>query len=287
MPFLYFFITVTPLLSFPNAKLNLGLYVTAKRPDSYHALETVFLPLPWADVLEVLPAPKGQLASDLTLTGRPIPGEAATNLCLKAYELLKADFPDLPAVQMQLHKLVPIGAGLGGGSADAAFALRAISDVFGLKLTTGQLEDYARRLGADCAFFIQNTPRLAREKGDVFEPIDLNLTGTPCVVVYPGLHISTAQAFAGIVPQAPAQALREALAQPMSTWRTTVFNDFEKSLAPTYPVLADIKQQLYDAGATYASLSGSGSAVYGLFPELAEAPALVWPSEYQVWRGSL
>ncbi|MDO7887439.1 4-(cytidine 5'-diphospho)-2-C-methyl-D-erythritol kinase [Hymenobacter cheonanensis] len=275
------------MLSFPNAKLNLGLYVTAKRPDGYHALETVFLPLPWADVLEVLPAPKGQLAPDLTLSGRPIPGEVATNLCLKAYELLKADFPSLPAVQMQLHKIVPIGAGLGGGSADAAFALRAISDVFGLNLTTGQLESYARRLGADCAFFIQNTPRLALEKGDVFEPIDLNLAGTPCVVVYPGLHISTAQAFAGIVPQAPAHPLRTALARPMAEWRHTVFNDFEKSLAPVHPLLADIKQQLYEAGATYASLSGSGSAVYGLFPGLAEAPALAWPGEYLVWRGVL
>ena len=275
------------MLTFPNAKLNLGLYVTAKRPDGYHALETVFLPLPWADVLEVLPSPKGQVASELTLSGRPIPGEVATNLCLKAYELLKADFPDLPAVQMQLHKVVPIGAGLGGGSADAAFALRAIGEVFGLNLTTGQLENYARRLGADCAFFIQNQPCLALERGDVFEPIALSLTGTPCVVVYPGLHISTAQAFAGIVPQAPAQALRAALAQPMPTWRDTVFNDFEKSLAPTYPALADIKQQLYDAGATYASLSGSGSAVYGLFPGLAEAPALAWPGEYLVWRGIL
>jgi 4-diphosphocytidyl-2-C-methyl-D-erythritol kinase len=275
------------LLTFPNAKLNLGLYVTAKRPDGYHSLETVFVPLPWADVLEVLPAPKGQLASDLTLTGRPIPGELATNLCLKAYELLKADFQDLPAVQMQLHKIVPIGAGLGGGSADAAFALRTISDVFGLNLTTEQLENYARRLGADCAFFIQNTPRLAQEKGDVFESIDLNLTSTPCVVVYPGLHISTAQAFAGIVPQAPAQPLRAALAEPMANWRHTIFNDFEQSLAPTYPVLAEIKQQLYDAGAAYASLSGSGSAVYGLFPGLAEAPALAWPAEYLVWRGVL
>ncbi|MBO2032304.1 4-(cytidine 5'-diphospho)-2-C-methyl-D-erythritol kinase [Siccationidurans ginsengisoli] len=275
------------MLSFPNAKLNLGLYVTAKRPDGYHALETVFVPLPWADVLEVLPAPKGQLASDLLLTGRPIPGEVATNLCLKSYQLLKTDFPALPAVQMQLHKIVPIGAGLGGGSADAAFALRSLNDLFGLNLTTEQLESYARQLGADCAFFIQNTPRLALEKGDIFEPINLNLTGTACIVVYPGLHISTAQAFAGIVPQAPAQPLRAALAEPMASWRTTVFNDFEKSLAPTYPVLAELKQQLYAAGAAYASLSGSGSAVYGLFPGLAEAPALAWPSEYLVWRGML
>lgn len=275
------------MLTFPNAKLNLGLYVTARRPDGYHELETVFLPLPWADVLEVLPAPKGQLAADLTLTGRPIPGDVASNLCLQAYELLKVDFPGLPAAQMQLHKIVPIGAGLGGGSADAAFALRAIGEVFGLNLSIGQLEGYARRLGADCAFFIQHTPRLARGKGDEFEPIELNISGTACVVVYPGLHISTAQAFAGIVPRAPAYPLRAALARPMREWRATVSNDFEASLAPTHPVLARIKQQLYAAGATYASLSGSGSAVYGLFAEAAEAPTLPWPAGYLVWRGQL
>ena len=275
------------MLTFPNAKLNLGLYITAKRPDGYHDLETVFVPLPWVDVLEVLPAPKGQAGTSLALTGRPIPGEVATNLCLKAYALLKSDFPDLPAAQLHLHKIVPIGAGLGGGSADAAFALRALSEVFGLNLSVASLENYARQLGADCAFFIENTPRLALEKGDVFEDIALRLASTACVVVYPGLHISTAQAFAGIVPQAPKMPLREALAQPMPTWRATVSNDFETSLAPVYPVLADIKQQLYAAGATYASLSGSGSAVYGLFAGVSEAPVLPWPSEYLVWRGQL
>ncbi|WP_151089430.1 4-(cytidine 5'-diphospho)-2-C-methyl-D-erythritol kinase [Hymenobacter baengnokdamensis] len=275
------------MLSFPNAKLNLGLYVTARRPDGYHELETVFLPLPWTDVLEVLPAPKGQVAANLTLTGRPIPGEAATNLCLRAYELLKADFAALPAVQLHLHKIVPIGAGLGGGSADAAFALRAIAELFGLPLTTAQLESYARRLGADCAFFMENTPRLARGKGDIFEPIDLDMRGIACVVVYPNLNISTAQAFAGIVPQAPAYPLREALAQPMSSWRATVSNDFEASLAPTFPALNNIKNLLYNTGAVYASLSGSGSAVYGLFPDRPEAPALPWPDEYLVWRGRL
>jgi 4-diphosphocytidyl-2-C-methyl-D-erythritol kinase len=275
------------MLTFPNAKLNLGLYVTERRPDGYHTLESVFLPLPWTDVLEVLPAPKGQEATSLTLTGQPIPGDPATNLCLKAYELLKADYPQLPAAQMQLHKLVPIGAGLGGGSADAAFALRAVSEVFGLNLPADTLENYARRLGADCAFFIRNQPRLALEKGDVFEDITLNLAGIACVVVYPGLHISTAEAYARIVPQVPKYPLREALAQPMATWRTTVSNDFETALAPAHPVLTDIKQQLYAAGATYASLSGSGSAVYGLFEGVGEAPALTWPAEYVVWRGRL
>ncbi len=274
------------MLVFPNAKLNLGLYVTGRRPDGFHTLESVFLPLPWADVLEVLPAEAGQPTS-ITLTGRPIPGAPATNLCVRAYELLQADFPQLPPAQLYLHKIVPIGAGLGGGSADAAFALRATNDLFGLNISPENLADYARRLGSDCAFFIRNQPVLAVGKGDVFEEISLNVSGTGCVVVYPNLHISTAEAYARMVPQPPPHALREALAQPMSTWRDTVRNDFETALAPGYPVLADIKQQLYAAGATYVSLSGSGSAVYGLW-EGGEAPAgMSWPAEFTVWQGVL
>ena len=273
------------MLVFPNAKLNLGLYVTQRRPDGFHTLESVFVPLPWADAFEMLPAAPDQPTS-LTLTGRPIPGDLATNLCVRAYELLRADFPALPSVQLYLPKIVPIGAGLGGGSADAAFALRAANDLFSLNLSAEALESYARRLGSDCAFFIQNKPVLAVEKGDVFEEIDLNLKGTNCVVVYPNLHISTAEAYARIVPQPPQYLLREALAQPMSTWRATVSNDFETALTPAHPVLAEIKQQLYAAGATYASLSGSGSAVYGLW-ETDEPAATTWPAEYAVWQGVL
>ncbi|OGX84811.1 4-(cytidine 5'-diphospho)-2-C-methyl-D-erythritol kinase [Hymenobacter lapidarius] len=273
------------MLVFPNAKLNLGLYLTERRPDGFHNLETVFLPLPWTDALEILPAETGHPTS-IALTGRPIPGNPATNLCVRAYELLQADFPQLPPVQMYLHKIVPIGAGLGGGSADAAFALRAVNELFGLGISSETLEGYARRLGADCAFFIQNKPVLAVERGDVFQEIDLSLTGTGCVVVYPNLHISTPEAFAGITPRPPAHALREALAQPLETWRDIVSNDFEQSLAPKYPVLAAIKQQLYAAGATYASLSGSGSAVYGLWAAGVPA-AMPWPAEYTVWQGVL
>ena len=274
------------MLVFPNAKLNLGLYITERRPDGFHNLESVFLPLPWTDALEMLPAPAGQSATSITLTGRPIPGNPATNLCVRAYELLQADFPQLPLVQLYLHKIVPIGAGLGGGSADAAFALKTASKLFSLNIPDEALESYARRLGSDCAFFIRNKPVLAVEKGDVFEEIDLNLTGTGCVVVYPNLHISTAEAYARITPQQPAHALRAALAQPMATWRETVSNDFETALTPTHPVLAEIKQQLYAAGAIYASLSGSGSAVYGLW-ENGALPAMTWPAEYAVWQGVL
>ena len=274
------------MLTFPNAKLNLGLYVTARRPDGFHTLESVFVPLPWTDALELLPAPAGH-ATSLTLTGRPIPGAPATNLCVRAYELLQADYPQLPPAQLYLHKVVPIGAGLGGGSADAAFALKAANELFGLNLSTETLEGYARQLGSDCAFFIRNKPVLAVERGDVFEEIDLHLAGAGCVVVYPNLHIGTAEAYARIVPQRPAQALREALAQPMATWRDTVRNDFEAALTPAHPVLATVKRQLYDAGATYASLSGSGSAVYGLWEAPAEVQPVAWPAGFTVWQGTL
>ena len=275
------------MLVFPNAKLNLGLYVTERRPDGFHSLESVFLPLPWTDALEILPAPAGQPETSITLTGRPIPGNPATNLCVRAYELLQADFPQLPPAQIYLHKIVPSGAGLGGGSADAAFALKAANDLFSLNISVEALESYARRLGSDCAFFIQNKLVLAVEKGDVFEEIDLNLMGTGCVAVYPNLHISTAEAYARISPQQPVHSLRAALAQPMATWRDTVSNDFETALTPTHPVLAEIKQQLYAAGAAYASLSGSGSAVYGLWPAGQEIAPLVWPVGFTVWQGVL
>ncbi|OUJ73104.1 4-(cytidine 5'-diphospho)-2-C-methyl-D-erythritol kinase [Hymenobacter crusticola] len=270
------------MLVFPNAKLNLGLYITSLRPDGFRNLESVFVPLPWCDALEVLPAE----TNVLTLSGIPIPGDSATNLCWRAYELLRTDF-QLPPVQMHLHKAVPIGAGLGGGSSDAAFALRALDEVFELHLSPERLEDYARQLGSDCAFFIRNKPIFAYEKGDVFEPIAVSLTGVACKVIYPGLHISTAEAYARVVPRAPRHDLRASLAQPLEQWRDLVSNDFEEALTPQYPILGELKQALYTAGAAYASLSGSGSAVYGLFPDRETLPKLLLPEEFQVWDGVL
>ena len=271
------------MLSFPNAKLNLGLHIIARRPDGYHELETTFVPLPWTDVLEVLPTPDAHPATTLALTGRPVPGDPASNLCLKAYDLLKADFPQLPAAQLHLHKVVPIGAGLGGGSADAAFALRSLNDLFSLQLPPAQLAAYARRLGADCAFFLENKPVLATGKGDEFQPLALDLSGMPCVVVWPGFAISTAEAYGRVRPQPPQHDLQQVLAQPLATWPGRVVNDFEAALTPTYPLLAEVKQRLHAAGAAYASLSGSGSAVFGLWEKGATVPALDWPAEYAVW----
>ena len=252
------------MLLFPNAKLNLGLHVTARRPDGFHTLETAFVPIAWCDALEVLPTDAAE--TTLTLTGRPIAGDATTNLCRRAWVLLKADFPALPPAALHLHKVVPVGAGLGGGSADAAFTLRGLNEVFGLGLSSEELAPYARRLGADCAFFLLNHPVLASGRGDEFAPLALpQLAGCSVVVVWPGVGIATAEAFRGVVPAAPAVPLAAVLARPLTEWRGALVNDFEVALAPRFPVLGEVKQRLYDAGATYASLSGSGSAVFGVF----------------------
>jgi 4-diphosphocytidyl-2-C-methyl-D-erythritol kinase len=248
------------MLVFPNAKINIGLRITEKRADGYHNLQSCFYPVGWTDALEIIPAGKFSFSS----SGLPIPGDPVRNLCVRAYSLLKADYA-LPPVEMHLHKNVPIGAGLGGGSADAAFALTMLNERFGLKLATDQLEDYARRLGSDCAFFVQNKPVYCLEKGDIFEEIDVDLSGYYIVLIYPNLAISTAEAYAGVRPQQPTESLRSQLAHPIAIWRETVHNDFEDSLFPHYPVLKQIKERLYALGAVYASMSGSGSTVYGIF----------------------
>jgi 4-diphosphocytidyl-2-C-methyl-D-erythritol kinase len=248
------------MLVFPNAKINIGLRITEKRADGFHNLQSCFYPVGWTDALEIIPASEFSFSS----SGMPIPGDSSRNLCVKAYDLLKADH-GLPPVQMHLHKNVPIGAGLGGGSADAAFALKMLNDRFKLALTTDQLEAYARQLGSDCAFFVQNQPMYCVEKGDIFEAIDVDLTGYYITLIYPNLAVSTAEAYAGVQPRQPNESLRNQLTQPIAYWRETVHNDFEDSLFPRYPILRKIKEQLYDLGAIYASMSGSGSTVYGIF----------------------
>ena len=269
------------MILFPNAKLNIGLNIVSRRSDGFRNLLSCFYPVQWCDALEILPTEEARF----TLSGISVPGNTDTNLCLKAYELLKADF-SLPPVFMHLHKNIPIGAGLGGGSADAAFALKLLNELFELKLTAEQLQHYARRLGSDCAFFIRNQPVFATDRGDVFQEIALDFTGYGCTVVYPNIHITTAEAYNQVVPQEPAQPLLTALQQDMSTWKETVKNDFELALFPRYPVLSEIKDQLYQTGALYAAMTGSGSAVFGIFaPEKVMEPT--FPSGFRVWQGML
>lgn len=269
------------MLDFPNAKINLGLFITSKRPDGFHNLLSCFYPVKWCDALEILPSE--ELRFDMT--GLPVPGNPESNLCLKAYKLLEKDF-NLPPVHMHLHKVIPMGAGLGGGSSDAAFVLKILNKIFDLGLGTEALQNYARQLGSDCAFFIDNRPVLAFDKGDMFEQVSLDLSGYSCVVVYPGLHITTAEAYSKVVPQEPANDIKEVLREDVNTWKHKLQNDFETSLFPAYPQLAELKENLYEAGAAYASMTGSGSAVYGLFK--GEVPAnLIFPSHYLVWKGAL
>ncbi|MHA6248953.1 4-(cytidine 5'-diphospho)-2-C-methyl-D-erythritol kinase [Pontibacter sp. CAU 1760] len=269
------------MLDFPNAKINLGLYVTAKRPDGFHDLASCFYPVKWCDALEILPAKEMKF----TQSGLPVPGDPDNNLCLKAYRLLQQDH-NLPPVHLHLHKVIPMGAGLGGGSADAAFTLCILNQLFELKLSPEALEDYARQLGSDCAFFVQNKPVIASERGDVFTPAKLDLSGYNCVLVYPGIHITTAEAYGSIKPKEATCSMRLLLKQDVHVWQDVLHNDFEDALFPKYPELAQVKEKLYAAGASYAAMTGSGSTIYGLFE--GDVPdSLIFPDHYLVWQGAL
>ena len=262
------------MITFPNAKINLGLHITEKRPDGYHNLETVFYPVPLDDALEIQPlnTPSPDKYA-LHLSGIHVEGNADDNLVIKAYRLLGQDF-ELPPVDIHLFKHIPSGAGLGGGSADAAFMLKLLNDRFGLNLTIEQLETYAATLGADCAFFIRNTPTFAEGIGNIFSPISLSLTGYQLVIVKPDIFVSTREAFSQIRPHRPERSLREVISLPVEEWKESLVNDFEASVFPQYPAIKEIKEELYRQGAIYASMSGSGSSVFGLFGPEATPPQL-------------
>lgn len=248
------------MIYFPNAKINLGLHIIEKRVDGFHNLETVFYPIGLSDVIEVLPHPTFKFV----LSGINVDGDTNNNLCVKAYQLLKNNF-NIPSAYIQLHKIIPIGAGLGGGSADAAFVLKALNNEFKQYLTAEQLRQYAAQLGSDCAFFIDNQPAIATKRGEVLSPINVSLKGYHLALVKPNIHIGTAEAYANVTPKQPNTPLAHIIAQPVEYWRECLINDFETTIFKRHPQIADIKQQLYNAGATYAAMSGSGSAVFGLF----------------------
>lgn len=262
------------MITFPNAKINLGLNITEKRPDGYHNLETIFYPVPLEDALEVhlLHAP-GEHKKAIYLSGIEISGPTEDNLVAKAYNLLDREFY-LPPVDIHLFKHIPSGAGLGGGSADAAFMLKLLNERFSLNLTAEQLEGYAATLGADCAFFIKNTPTFAEGIGNVFSPISLSLKGYQIVIIKPDIFVSTREAFSQITPHRPEYPLREVISRPMMEWKELLINDFETSVFPQYPVIGEIKEKLYRMGAIYAAMSGSGSSVFGLFAPETEVPVI-------------
>ncbi len=287
------------MLSFPNIKINLGLNIIEKRPDGFHNLMSVFYPVKNVfDVLEVVKDEENQLHGELVdavahsgkaiqpadinyiqygkiklaITGLDIPGDSADNLLVKAYNLINADY-GLAPVKVHLHKVIPTGAGLGGGSADAAFFINTLNEVLEIGLAWGEKHHYAKQLGSDCSFFITNRPAFCFERGDQFEGIDLDLSGWNLVLVKPAVHVSTADAYAGITPKAAIQSPEDIVALPVEQWKDKLVNDFEETVFAKHPEIAEIKSKLYTMGATYACMSGSGATVFALFenaPDLTD-----------------
>lgn len=253
---------------FPIAKVNLGLNVVERRTDGYHNLQTVFYPVDIKDALEVFPMASdfpSDVDCDIKVTNIKVEGDEQRNLVVRAYNLLKRDFPSLPRVHAHLYKGIPTQAGMGGGSSDASAMLLLLNREFGLNLSEQQLIDYAAQLGADCPIFILNRPAYAEGIGERLTPITVDLNGWYMAVVRPDIPVPTKEAFARITPQMPSKCCKDIVAQPVETWRDELTNDFEHSVFAVHPELAAIKGQLYQLGATYAAMSGSGSALFGLF----------------------
>ena len=274
------------MITFPNIKINLGLSITEKRPDGYHNLETVFYPVALEDALEIRTNPEAQQKFTLHQHGMEIAGNPENNLVVKAYLLLDKEF-HLPPVEIHLYKHIPSGAGLGGGSSDAAFMLKLLNEHYNLQLSDNQLEDYAATLGADCAFFIKNTPTYAEGIGNIFSPIELSLKGYRIMIVKPDVFVSTREAFANIRPHRPEYPVREVIRRPVAEWKDTLINDFEASVFPQYPVIGEIKEELYHQGAIYASMSGSVSSVFGLFAADTTLPEIDWGTNAFCFKGTL
>ncbi|MFZ9386714.1 MAG: 4-(cytidine 5'-diphospho)-2-C-methyl-D-erythritol kinase [Chitinophagaceae bacterium] len=271
------------MLVFPNAKINLGLRIHRKRDDGYHDLETVFIPIALTDALEIIRSGQNEKSPYLpfTLSGLELPDNPESNLCIRAYSILKRDFPDLPQVRMHLHKVIPSGAGLGGGSADAAFTLLLLNRMFALNLDNETLIRYAKELGSDCPFFIINKPCYATGRGEQLEELDLDLSPYRILIVNPGIHINTGIAFSHIQPVIPNLSLKEIIKNPIERWKEDLQNDFEKVIFPKHPEIGGIKELLYRSGAVFASMSGSGSTMYGIFPKDMN-PLPAFPGNYFV-----
>lgn len=271
------------MLSFSNAKINLGLNVTSKRADGYHNIESVFYPISWSDILEVVPSD----TFSFTSSGLEIPGKFENNLVIKAYKLLEEEnlIPSEKSVSIYLHKILPMGAGIGGGSSNAAFALKLINSTLNLNLTSNQLENYAEKIGSDCPFFIQNKPKFCYGKGTEFKDIDISLKGKYITLINPEIHISTQEAYSGIIPSKPEKSIQEIINMPIDSWKDVLINDFEASVSRKHTIITEIKDMLYEKGALYASMTGSGSTIYGIWNENPNLNALF--RNYIYWSGIL
>lgn len=256
------------MITFPLAKINLGLNVVERRPDGYHNLQTVFMPVPLTDALEVHEmdaAFPSEVDCDLKVTNIAVEGDEQRNLVVRAYNMLKAEFPQMPRVHAHLRKDIPTQAGMGGGSSDCAAMLLLLNRMFSLGLTQQQLIDRAAQLGADCPIFILNRPAYAEGIGEKLTPIELSLQDYYLAIVRPNIPVPTKEAFSRITPHMPAKNCLDIVRQPIDTWRHELVNDFEESVFALHPEIGAVKQRLYDLGAVYAAMSGSGSALFGIF----------------------
>jgi 4-diphosphocytidyl-2-C-methyl-D-erythritol kinase len=260
------------MIVFPNAKINLGLRILRKRPDGFHDLESAFLPVGLTDILEMVPITQDDpdVPDRITLTGIHL-DDSEDNLCLRAFRLMKEKHR-IPEVNIHLHKRIPTGAGLGGGSSDAAFTLKALNEMFRLELDVPVLQDYASKLGSDCPFFILNQLSLATGRGEILEPLSLDLSGYTLVLVHTGISINTALAYKMVSPTTKDQPVKEVLKLAPEAWKGLLVNHFEVPVFEKYPQILDMKQALYGTGAIYASMTGSGSAVFGLFKGRPDLP---------------
>lgn len=253
------------MLCFPNAKINLGLNIIEKRPDGFHNIETVFHPIPLCDALEIAESDTSE-QYEFTSSGIPIDIDPSENIVIKAFDLIASNFK-IPSTAIHLHKNIPFGAGLGGGSADAAYMIKMLNDFYKLRMNFQQMEKYAVQIGSDCPVFIKNQPVFAEGKGEVFSSTQLNLSGYHIVLIKPDIHISTPEAYSGVNPIKPQKSLKELINLPLVEWKENIFNDFEDSIFPNHPELKTLKEELYELGAIYAAMSGSGSSMFGIFKE--------------------
>lgn len=269
------------MVEFPPIKINLGLNITAKYADNFHAIESVFYPVGWTDVLEVIQT--DNQGFNLELSGLPIPGDSSKNLIFKGYEILKNDY-EISGLSFHLHKILPMGAGLGGGSSDGAYALKLINEVAQLGISAEKLHEYALQLGSDCPFFLTEKAAFVKGRGEILEPITIDLSGWYILIVMPPISISTAEAYSWITPMQPKKSIREIISLQPEHWRDQLKNDFEKHAIQRHPIIGEIKNKMYELGATYSSMSGSGASVYGLFKK---KPPLFQPEGMQIWEGKL
>ena len=270
------------MIQFPHCKINLGLSILEKRKDGFHNLETVFYPVGLKDIIEITPHSKPTHEVAFSSSGIAVPGNDSDNLCVKAYQLLKNDFPHLPSIQMHLHKAIPMGAGLGGGSSDATAVIKILNKLFTLELSEHALLQYTAQLGSDCPFFLHEQPCHATGRGEILNPLSLSLKDYQIVLIHPAISISTAWAFQQIQPASKEKSILDIIQQPISTWKQDLINDFESPILAAHTILQTIKTELYEKGAIYASMSGSGSSFFGIFEQSTTIPSFSFSAQMKV-----